>query len=66
MVPSSVPAAHRAPDLPTRPYVLRREWPATALDLAQCPRRLSGALVFNCLGLQEGRLNYKTPTSLNV
>jgi hypothetical protein len=28
------------------------------LDLAQCPRRLSGALVFNCLGLQEGRLNY--------
>jgi len=37
---------------------LRREWPATALDLAQCPRRLSGALLFNCLGLQEGRVNY--------
>lgn len=37
---------------------LRREWPATAHDLVACPSRLSGALFFNCVGLQGGRINY--------
>ena len=37
---------------------LRSVWPATALDLLECPGRLSGVLTFNCLGLDGGRINY--------
>jgi hypothetical protein len=37
---------------------LTRQWPATATDLLQSPARLSGTLIFNCLGLQGGRINY--------
>lgn len=33
-------------------------WPATAIDLLQSPSRLSGVLIFNCVGLQSGRINY--------
>ena len=29
-------------------------------DLLQSPARLSGVLIFNCLGLQSGRINYNT------
>lgn len=37
---------------------LRGEWPNTAHDLLRCPNRLSGALIFNCVGLQSSRVNY--------
>ena len=37
---------------------LRRQWPSTAHELIGCPARLSGTLVFNCLGFQSSRMNY--------
>ena len=37
---------------------LRDKWPNTALDLLACPSRLSGYLMFNCLGLGNSRVNY--------
>jgi hypothetical protein len=46
--------------------LLRRQWPATAADLLECPARLSGALIFNCLGLQRGRINYNANADQQV
>ena len=52
-----MPPGSSLPDISLMTF-LRRQWPATATDLLQCPARLSGALIFNCLGLQRGRVNY--------
>jgi hypothetical protein len=45
---------------------LTRQWPATATDLLRSPARLSGALIFNCLGLQGGRINYNADPDQEV
>ena len=37
---------------------LKRTWPETANELIQSASRLSGVLIFNCVGLQGGRINY--------
>jgi hypothetical protein len=37
---------------------LRDTFPGRDYDLISCPTRLSGVLVFNCMGLQSGRMNY--------
>ncbi len=37
---------------------LRDTFPGRDYDLIACPSRLSGVLVFNCVGLQGGRINY--------
>ena len=52
-----MPPGTSVPDISLMTF-LTRQWPATATDLLQSPARLSGALIFNCLGLQSGRINY--------
>jgi hypothetical protein len=52
-----MPPGTAVPDISPMTF-LTTQWPATATDLLQSPRRLSGALIFNCLGLQGGRINY--------
>ena len=52
-----MPPGSAVPDISLKTF-LGRQWPATATDLLQSPARLSGALIFNCLGLQNGRINY--------
>jgi len=52
-----MPPGSSLPDISLMTF-LRRQWPTTAADLLECPARLSGALIFNCLGLQGGRINY--------
>lgn len=52
-----MPPGTAVPDISLMTF-LTRQWPATATDLLQSPARLSGALIFNCLGLQSGRINY--------
>ena len=37
---------------------LRDTFPGHDHDLIACPTRLSGVLLFNCVGLQGGRINY--------
>jgi hypothetical protein len=52
-----MPPGTSVPDISLMTF-LSRQWPTTATDLLQSPARLSGALIFNCLGLQSGRINY--------
>ena len=52
-----MPPGTAVPDISLMTFLTTR-WPATATDLLQSPGRLSGALIFNCLGLQGGRINY--------
>jgi hypothetical protein len=52
-----MPPGSPVPDISLKTF-LSRQWPATATDLLQSPARLSGALIFNCLGLQSSRINY--------
>jgi hypothetical protein len=52
-----MPPETSLPDISLMTF-LSRQWPATAADLLQSPARLSGVLIFNCLGLQIGRINY--------
>ena len=52
-----MPPETSVPDISLMTF-LTRQWPATAPDLLQSPARLSGTLIFNCLGLQNGRINY--------
>jgi hypothetical protein len=52
-----MPPGSALPDISLMTF-LNREWPATVTELLQSPARLSGALIFNCLGLQSGRINY--------
>jgi hypothetical protein len=52
-----MPPGAAVPDISLNTF-LKREWPSTYLELIECPSRLSGALLFNCVGLQGGRVNY--------
>lgn len=45
---------------------LRDTFPAREHDLISCPSRLSGVLLFNCVGLQRGRINYNANTSHEI
>jgi hypothetical protein len=60
-----MPPGSSLPDISLMTF-LRRQWPATAADLLECPARLSGALIFNCLGLQGGRINYNANADQQV
>jgi len=60
-----MPLESSLPDISLMTF-LRRQWPATAADLAESPARLSGALIFNCLGLKGGRINYNANTDQKV
>ena len=51
-----MPPGTAVPDISLVTF-LTRQWPATAADVRQSPARLSGALIFNCLGLPSGRIN---------
>jgi hypothetical protein len=52
-----MPPGTSVPDISLLTF-LRGEWPNTADGLLRCPNRLSGALIFNCVGLQSSRVNY--------
>jgi hypothetical protein len=52
-----MPPGSSLPDISLMTF-LRNQWPETATKLLQSPTRLSGTLIFNCLGLQNGRINY--------
>jgi hypothetical protein len=60
-----MPPGSSLPDISLMTF-LRRQWPTTAADLLECPARLSGALIFNCLGLQGGRINYNANADQQV
>jgi hypothetical protein len=60
-----MPPGSSLPDISLMTF-LRRQWPATAADLLECPARLSGALIFNCLGLQGVRINYNANADQQV
>ncbi len=60
-----MPPGSSLPDISLMTF-LRRQWPTTAADLLESPTRLSGALIFNCLGLQGGRINYNANADQQV
>lgn len=60
-----MPPGSSLPDISLMTF-LRRQWPTTAANLLESPARLSGALIFNCLGLQGGRINYNANADQQV
>jgi hypothetical protein len=60
-----MPPGTSMPDISLMTF-LTRQWPTTATNLLQSPARLSGALIFNCLGLQSGRINYNAKPDQRV